>query len=259
MSKPPTELLETLLNTGTVWRGRAQGAGFDREETRVSTRIDNLDQNLGGGWPSHAGIELCVPTFAVEWYLLAKQLARVTHAGKIGVLINPPHGLMACKLISDHIHLANLWVVETQGNADFVASAIECVRTHSCDVVAAWEPKGMQYVHLRKCMMACADNPGLFFLVRNVFARRTSSPATLRLKLKPQLDSVEVEIFKQKGLVEPKTVHFALPHNVQAKAPLKRLGANESAQVAPHKRNNVIHFGRDRSLSTASRPAPDRF
>lgn len=260
MSKQPPELLETLLNKGAVWRGRAPGLGLGCEATVVSTCIDSLDQNLGGGWPSQGGIELCVPTLAVEWYLLAKQLARVTNAGKIGVLINPPHGLMACKLISDHIQLTNLWIVETHGNADFVAATTECIRTHSCDAVAAWEPKGLQHVHLRKCMMACADNPGLFFLVRNIFARRNASPAALRLMLKQQQDSVEIEIFKQKGLVEPKTLHVALPPNMQAQPPTHLLGTRKSARVSiQRKSNNVVRFGRGLGLNVTHRPAPDRF
>lgn len=260
MSKQSPELLETLLSKGVVWRGRAQDAGFAHEETLVSTRIDSLDQGLAGGWPNYGGVELCVSTSAVEWYLLAKQLARVTNDGKIGVLINPPHELMACKLMNDHIQLANLWIVETQGNADFVASTVECLRTHSCGVVAAWEPKGMQYVHLRKCLMACTDNAGLFFLIRNVFARRNASPAVLRLMLKLQQNSVEVEIFKQKGLVEPKTLHIDLPPNLLPKMPIKLLGSKQDGQTSTQRKpGNIVRFGRRPALNMHNRLPLDRF
>lgn len=260
MPKESLELIETLLNRGALWRGRTQQNHFSHKEAVVSTHFSSLDQNLAGGWPSHGGIELCVPAVAVEWHLLAKPLAQVTSAGQLGVLINPPHEFMACKLLNEQIHLANLWIIETRSNADFVASTVECLHTHSCAVVVAWEPKGMQYAHLRKCLMACANNPGLFFLVRNAFARRNSSPAILRLMLKQQQDDIEVEIFKQKGLVEPKFLRIALPSNLRAKMPLKLLGGKKAAPAyAEHKLSNAMSFKHEFTLGASYSPTIDSF
>ena len=243
MPKHSPEILDTLLSKGLVWRGKA---ALTVHDSVISTRFDSLDQALNGGWPSALGIEVCVPTFAVEWYLLAKQISHVTQTGQIAVLINPPYELMALRLMQDNIALSNLWLIKPMNNADFVAASVECLRTHSCGIVAAWEPKALSFVQLRKCMLACADHAGLFFLMRNAFARRNASPAGLRIMLKPQAQQVAVEIFKQKGLMANKTVNIDVPQNVLPNTPTHLLGAaNKNRSMNKNQPANLLNFRRN--------------
>jgi cell division inhibitor SulA len=161
-----------------------------------------------------------------EWLLFAPSL----HQLKEGytVLLNPPATPFAPSLIQAGIDLDRLLIVEAEKKADFLASFTELARADICVAIMAWQPKqNLNYTELRKCQLACSDGKGLYILFRPISVQRQSSPAALRLRAKLHFRSLEVQIFKQKGLLSQASntaIHLPVPETWLPVAPHAHLG-----------------------------------
>jgi protein ImuA len=214
-NKPsPTPLtLEQLLRRGDVWRGQS---GCLTPQATLGTGHAVLNQSLlNQGWPLATLIEVCQPSICgySEWLLLAPAL-RQLHAGYI-ILLNPPAIPFAAGLIQMGLDLDRLLIVQTQNKAEFLASFVELARADICAALLAWQPKQhLNYTELRKCLLATADGCGLHLLFRPADMQRQSSPAALRILTQLNAQTLQVNIFKQKGWLAKngaRTVQLTLP------------------------------------------------
>lgn len=229
----PAVTLEQLLRRGDVWRGQSRRfvpqPALDTGYAALNAAL------LHKGWPLGSLIEVCQPSSCgnSEWLLLTPSLLR-TQSDYI-VLLNPPALPFAQGLIQAGIALERLLVVQAENKADFLASFVELTRTPACEALLAWQPKQtLTYTDLRKCLLATGDSHGLYVLFRHADHQVQSSPASLRLAVELHGTHLEINIFKQKGMLAKnplRSLQLPLPESWQALAPHRQ--SDQTAEGNP--------------------------
>ena len=200
-----------------VWR-----ANSDKGESNVRavpTRFAALDKLLpDGGWPQRTLIELLAPCGVGEMRLLMPVLAPPTRIRKTVVWIEPPHIPNPHALMSHGVMLDQLLVVRAHDRAQRLWAIEQTLKTGAAAAVVAWLPESdthlTSFQALRRLQLAapCMKcDPGMVFLMRSPAARKTASPAPLRIELSPCERGVTLDIFKRRGMPVHVLAQLALP------------------------------------------------
>lgn len=224
--------LEQLLRRGDVWRGHSQV--FSPREA-IAAGHAALDARLvNRGWPLGSLVEVCLPEafkrdgcFGGEWLLLAPVVKTLCGSETFLILLNPPAQPFASGLIQAGVPLDQVLVIRAESRQDFIASFVELSRSQYCAILLAWQPRqSLSYTELRKCQLACAEQQGLYFLLRSHKNKTQSSPAPLRLLLQLQAESLRLEVFKQKGKFNSGVALLPLPQNWLPQTAHRNLGGS---------------------------------
>jgi hypothetical protein len=157
-----------------------------------------LDEVLpGGGWQAGTIVELMPATTGIgELSLLMPALARITRAGRHGVLIAPPCIPFAPALSRHGVQLDRLVVIHAQRDEDILWSAEQTLRCKSFGAVLVW-PTSISDRATRRLQLAAEAGSSTGFVYRSVDAALQSSPAALRLKLQREVDgALEIDVVK---------------------------------------------------------------
>jgi protein ImuA len=179
----------------SLWRASQLARGRGRV---VDTGYPALSAELpGGGWPVGALIDLLVQQAGVgELRLLRPALSSL---GKRPVaLLQPPHTPDALGLSYIGLSLDELMLVKAPGTADALWSAEQILRAGSCGALVFWA-QHVKASSLRRLHLAAQASEILFVMVRPLAAAQESSPALLRLGLRPAEDGLTVDIVKRRG------------------------------------------------------------
>ncbi len=187
--------LTALLENPAIWRGAAQAP-----VPAVATGWAELDAVLpGGGWPCGALTELFVDEYGVgEVTLLLPALAHIAEAGRPQVWIAPPMVPYAPALAGAGLDLAQLLVVQPPVEQQ-AWTVEECLRVEGCGAVLAWLP-ALDHRRLRRLQLAAAASGACGFLFSPGASRRQPSPAALRLGVAANGDTLEITVYKARGV-----------------------------------------------------------
>ena len=181
-----------------------------------------LDAQLpGGGWPLGGLTELfCAQAGIGELRLLAPALARLDPARTV-VLLQPPYmpNSVCCAPASGNW----LWITPTRP-MDACWAAEQILKNGSCGALLYWQA-ALPASALRRLHLAAQGSDMLFFMLRPLAQAQQASPAPLRLRLRPAVAGVHIDIVKRRGpaLNDPVFVGLTPPaHHVPAHAPLDR-------------------------------------
>ncbi|MEK9720890.1 MAG: translesion DNA synthesis-associated protein ImuA, partial [Quisquiliibacterium sp.] len=137
-----------------LWRASQIGhAGLQA----LPSGFPDLDAQLpGGGWPKGMLTELIAPESGIgEFRLLVPVLRQLTRAGKIVILLGPPHTPYAPALLSFGINLDHLLVVRAPHPADRLWALEQTLRSASFGALLAWLPQEKTRPdHLRRLQLA---------------------------------------------------------------------------------------------------------
>lgn len=161
----------------------------------VDTGIPVLSHQLpGGGWPTGVLTELLLQQPGIgELRLLQAALA----SQKLPVtLVQPPYAPQALGLDLPPQQL--LWIRNTGKAADSLWAAEQILRSGSCGAVLLWQ-QHIRNEALRRLHLAAQCGETLFFLLRPIAAAQDSSPAPLRLALRPAPGGIHIEFVKRRG------------------------------------------------------------
>ena len=191
----------------SLWRAahlsRASGRTVDTGYLALSAQLP------GGGWPLGALVELLVQQEGSgEIRLLAPALARLSEKRAIA-LIGPrqvPHALAYGYLGVTARHL--LWL-KPQKSADALWSAEQILKAGSCGALLLWQ-QHMRSEALRRLHLAAQTSETLLIVLRPLACTQDSSPATLRLTVRPCVGGVQVDMIKRKGPSMPAPLMIAL-------------------------------------------------
>jgi protein ImuA len=149
------------------------------------------------GGPVGALVDLLVPQAGVgELRLLRPALSA---AGNRPVaLVQPPHTPDGLGLSYIGLSIDQVLRVKAQKTADALWSAEQILRAGSCSALIFWTQYA-QASSLRRLHLAAQSSEALFFMVRPLVAAQDSSPALLRLALRPSSDGLTVDIVKRRG------------------------------------------------------------
>jgi len=194
-----------------------------------------LDAALpGGGWPGHGLTEcLCSPPGAAEWRLLAPLLSQLTAPLALVAPPQTPHppGWRVAGWNPRHL----LWV-QALSPAERLWATEQLLRANATGAVVAWLPE-VRATQLRRLQVLAAAHEGPVWVCRPVSAALASSPAPLRLRLKPLPDwGIEVDLFKRKGPPLTQTLRLtAVPDALAAVLPARlRPGSRPLPSDADH-------------------------
>ncbi|MFM0032962.1 translesion DNA synthesis-associated protein ImuA [Paraburkholderia madseniana] len=179
----------------SLWRASQLARGRGRV---VDTGYPALSVELpGGGWPLGALIDLLVQQAGVgELRLLRPALSA---AGNRPVaFVQPPHTPDGLGLSYIGLSIDQVLRVKAKKTADALWSAEQILRAGSCSALIFWTQYA-QASSLRRLHLAAQSSETLFVMVRPLAAAQDSSPALLRLALKPSADGLTVDIVKRRG------------------------------------------------------------
>jgi protein ImuA len=127
-------------------------------------------------------------------------------------LMNPPYVVSALGFAHFRIRPEQLLLLRTGKTADTLWSAERILHAGTCGALVLWD-QHIRPESLRRLYMAAQSSPTLFLLMRPLAAAQDSSPATLRLALRPNEDGVLVDIIHRRGHAHTVTFSVATPHS----------------------------------------------
>ncbi|SFL64393.1 translesion DNA synthesis-associated protein ImuA [Rugamonas rubra] len=152
----------------------------------------------GGGWPSGTLIDLLVQQPGIgELRLLRPALAALGQ--RPIVLLQPPHAPQALALAALGLPPSQLvWLRSGAKSGDALWAAEQVLRSGCCGALLFWQ----QHVRgeaLRRLHLAAQSGETLFWMLRPLSAAQDSSPAPLRLSLRPAPGGIDIGFVKRRG------------------------------------------------------------
>ncbi|WP_438390875.1 translesion DNA synthesis-associated protein ImuA [Caballeronia sp. DA-9] len=210
-----------------LWRGsqlaRAHGQTVDTGYAVLSAELP------GGGWPVGTLTELLVQQPGVgEIRLLCPALAAVSK--RPIAFVQPPHIPNAPAFAYLGVPLDKLLQLRATKMADALWSAEQILKTGSCGALVFWQqharPESLRRLHL-----AAQSSETLFLMVRPLACAPDSSPATLRLAVRPAGSGIAVDIIKRKGPIRAERLSVTLQPSPILMSPHARVRRHPSTAV----------------------------
>ena len=179
----------------SLWRASQLARGRGRF---LETGYPALSAELpGGGWPVGALVDLLVQQAGTgELRLLQPGLCK---AGIRPVaFVQPPHALNGLGLRHIGLPVERVFRVVAAKTGDALWSVEQILRAGSCAAVVFWTEYA-KASSLRRLHLAAQSSETLFVMVRPLATAQDSSPALLRLTLRPSADGLSVDIVKRRG------------------------------------------------------------
>jgi protein ImuA len=175
----------------------------------------------GGGWPTGTLIDLMLQQPGIgELRLLRPALLQA--ARRRIVLLQPPHPPQALALAALGISPSQLIWIRASRSSDALWAAEQVLRSGSCGAVLFWQNHARGET-LRRLHLAAQSGESLFFMLRPLAAAQDSSPAPLRLSLRPAAGGVSIEFVKRRGPLREAPLFLPLtPSLLQRHATLDR-------------------------------------
>ncbi|MFC0135611.1 cell division protein [Massilia eurypsychrophila] len=151
----------------------------------------------GGGWPTGTLIDLMQQQPGIGELRLLRP-ALVAAARRRIVLLQPPHPPQALALAALGLAPSQLVWVRTSRSSDALWAAEQVLRSGSCGAVLFWQNHARGET-LRRLHLAAQSGETLFFMLRPLAAAQDSSPAPLRLSLRPAAGGLNIEFVKRRG------------------------------------------------------------
>ncbi|ACC71151.1 translesion DNA synthesis-associated protein ImuA [Paraburkholderia phymatum] len=212
----------------SLWRASQFARGGRRT---LDTGYPALSTELpGGGWPIGALVDLLVQTPGVgEMRLLRPALSSL--GNRPIALVQPPHIPDGLGLDYIGLSLDQLLQVKAPKSADAFWSAEQILRAGTCGALILWAQHA-QASSLRRLHLAAQSSETLFIMVRPLASAQDSSPALLRLALRPSADGLMVDIVKRRGPTRAEPLSIPLQPTPVLFSRHARLSRRPLAEVA---------------------------
>ena len=164
----------------------------------IETGHPTLSSQLpGGGWPTGTLIDLMPQQCGIgELRLLRPALLKV--ARRRIVMLQPPHAPQALALAAMGLSPSQLIWIRSSRSTDALWAAEQVLRSGSCGALLFWQSHARGET-LRRLHLAAQSGETLFFMLRPLAAAQDSSPAPLRLSLRPAVGGLEIGFIKRRG------------------------------------------------------------
>lgn len=158
-----------------------------------------LDRELpNGGWPHSALIELLLQQPGCgEIRLLQPALVQIARQRRI-VLLQPPHLPQIAAWRAAGLNPEQLLWIKAGRSADALWAAEQVLRNGSCGALLLWQSH-IRGDALRRLHLAAQASDTVLWIIRPLAAAHESSPAPLRLSVRPAANGIEIQLIKRKG------------------------------------------------------------
>lgn len=152
-----------------------------------------------GGWQSGTIVELMPTQTGVgEFRLLMPALASITNSEQHVALIAPPFIPFAPALNNHGVRLERLIVIRAERATDILWAIEQTLRCKSFGAVVGW-PAAIKDRDTRRLQLAAEAGRSVGFLYRSPAAAMESSPAAVRLRLRPAPGGLQLDVLKCRG------------------------------------------------------------
>ena len=204
-----SKLEDLLRQSPALWRGR----DISSSKQGISSGYPELDRILPNrGWPRNSIIEIMVPQNGLgELQLLLPVMSSLSRLKNGLVWIEPPFLPYAPALEAAQIDLSHLLVIRLQSDGrqtrigDILWTAEKALRTPGCGMALLWV-NNIKDKMVRRLQVAAESGQSIGILFRPV-AEQTS-PAALRLVLKPAGRMLQINIVKARGACHQQSVEI---------------------------------------------------
>jgi hypothetical protein len=178
-----------------IWRGDELAPVKAR-----STGYVTLDALLpGGGWPIGALTELVPLIEGIgEVDLLRIALKRLCDEKRHIVFVRPPYIPYAPALLRAGLPLPRVLWIDAADDEDGRWAAEQTLREGAAGAVLLWSSAAADRP-LRRLQLAAEEGQSLAFIYRPAVTLHNSSPAALRIVLRPAAGALGVEVLKARG------------------------------------------------------------
>ncbi len=213
----------------SLWQASQLAHGRGRT---VDTGYPVLSTELpGGGWPVGELVDLLIEQPGVgEMRLLRPALN--SFGERPIALVQPPHIPDGPGLGYIGLSLERLLQIKASKPTDALWSAEQILRAGSCGALLLWA-KHAKASSLRRLHLAAQSSETLFIMVRPLAAAQDSSPALLRLALRPAAEGLMVDIVKRRGPVRAEPLSISLQPTPVLFSRHARLSRRSLAEVVP--------------------------
>lgn len=189
----------------------------------IPTGFEPLDEALPGrGWPTGCISEVLQAQAAVcEWRLLSRALTSLlTEKGSCLYLVAPPKKPYAMALMQLGVRSEQLVWIDAKGPADRLWVTEQLAKADPVGAVLAWLPQA-RAEQIRRLQVHAHSCGAPVFLFRPETALRDTSPAPLRLLVKPGPGwHIDVQVCKRRGSVLDEVLHLsAMPSSLDIVIP----------------------------------------
>ena len=228
----------------TVWRANQMGSC---QHTVISSRYGVLDEALpNGGWPRSTLIELLLQQPGIgEMRLLRPTLEVIARSRRIA-LVQPPHLPQIAAWNEWGLPPERLLWIKAKRSADALWSAEQILRNGSCGALVFWQSH-VRTETLRRLHLAAQGSDTLFWMLRPLASVRDSSPAQLRLGLRPAQAGIAINIVKRRGPQHDESIYLQL----DAKPPASPIAVPAPVSNAASTPSVAHHASVDRRASAA--------
>jgi hypothetical protein len=186
---------ELLRKDQRIWRcGEIRP---QRQEGRLASGHEALDQRLGGGWPAGL-IEIFGREQGGAMTLLIPTLARLTDARAI-LLVSPPRTPYGPGYSYHGIDPRRLLWVAAGGRKETLWALERAAASAACALVIGWID-GCKSAEARRLQLAAKRGDCRCFLLPERAAMANPSPAALRLAVTAAADHLRVDLLKYQGM-----------------------------------------------------------
>ncbi|MGF6782583.1 translesion DNA synthesis-associated protein ImuA [Paraburkholderia sp. GAS334] len=186
----PLEDLHPML-----WRGSQLASGGTRV---IPCGSEAMAAELpGGGWPVGVLTDLLVQQAGCGELRLLKPALAMSDKRPV-ILIQPPHRLQIGAFGWWGVTGENLTVLRPMTTADALWCAEQVLRAGTCAALLFWQTH-VRAEALRRLHLAAQTTDMFFVMVRPLAAAADSSPAPLRLTLRPARGGVNIDFVKRRG------------------------------------------------------------
>jgi protein ImuA len=180
----------------SIWRADQMGSW---QATAATTGYQQLDQELPGqGWPRSALIELLLQQPGIGEMRLLKPALEIIARKRRVALVQPPYLPQAAAWLDWGMAPEQLLWIQTRRTADALWSAEQILQNGSCGALLFWQPQ-IRSEALRRLHLAAQTSDTVFWMFRPLAAAQDSSPAPLRLALRPASAGLAIDIVKRRG------------------------------------------------------------
>ncbi|WP_053572297.1 translesion DNA synthesis-associated protein ImuA [Caballeronia cordobensis] len=190
----------------SLWSGsqlaRAYGKTIDTGYAALSAELP------GGGWPVGALVELLVQQPGIGEMRLLKP-ALVAASKRPVALLQAPHVPNSLAFAYLGLPLDKLMMLRAPKTADALWCAERVLNARSCGALLFWQ-QHIRSEALRRLHLAAQATETLLILVRPLAAAQDSSPAALRLGVRPADGGIVVDVIKRRGptRTDPLSIHL---------------------------------------------------
>lgn len=191
-----SELLERIIDGRRIWRGSESSL---TARSGLPTGHNDLDELLCGGWPQGGLTEILTDQEGMGALgICMPALARLSQGRHWLAWVAPPYIPYAPALAHWGVRVGSVLWVHSRPQRDTLWALEQALRSGTCAAVLGWLP-AVESAQLRRLQLAAEAGDTLGLLFRPSHAAANPSPASLRLRMVPYHEGMEVQVIKQRG------------------------------------------------------------